>query len=401
MNRTGFMEITIMKKGLFTLLMVLSVGGTCLAQTSKAALFTMKDDGDWHKVSTTHRLSEFPKIHKDGRLWFRFQAPSTAESVKLHILNTDYDMQKDANGLWNVVIPGTEPGFQIYRFIVDGVSMMDPGCIPFYVNGYTSAIDYPAPDDEYYLIKQVPHGDVREHWFYSRIEQKFRRSFVYTPAEYEKNPNKRYPVLYLQHGAGENESEWTHAGMMNNILDNLIAEDKAVPMIVVMNNDFVYKPGDVPGRMALAPDWAGNFREMLINEAIPDIDAYYRTIADQQHRAMAGLSLGGMLTNQVGMENTDVFAYYGLFSGGIVGDPASAHNGIMANAEEFNRKVKLIFESCGSRENPERLRANVDQLKAAGINAVSYVSPDTAHEWQTWRRSLYQFAPLLFKDSNN
>lgn len=380
-------------KVLLLFLTIMLPGLTCFAQT-----FSIQDDGQWQKTSNAHRLSQFPKIHTDGRVWFQLKAPTTAQSVKLNIGRTDYDLQKDSNGLWNVVIPGTDPGYQIYMFNVDGFRIMDPGSVPFYSNGYVSVLEYPAPDDKYYLIKDVPHGDVREHWFYSNVEKKFRRSFVYTPAEYGKNPNKRYPVLYLQHGAGEDETEWTHSGLMNNILDNLIAEGKAVPMIVVMNNDFVYKPGETTtGRMALAPDWAGNFGELLMSEAIPDIDAYYRTFADPQHRAMAGLSLGGMLTNQVGMENTDMFSYYGLFSGGVVGDPATAHNGVMADAQAFNKKVKLIFQSCGSLENPERVISNTDQLKAHGINAVSYVSPDTAHDWMTWRRSFYQFALLIFK----
>jgi len=369
---------------------------TCLAQTGQAGVFSVQDDGQWQTSSNAHRLSKFPRIHPDGRVWFRFEAPETAKSVQLHIDRKTYDMQKDSAGLWNVVIPGAEPGYRIYSFVVDGTSFMDPGSIPFYSNGNVSVLEYPSPADSFYLPRHVPHGDVHEHWFYSKVDQKFRRAFVYTPPDYEKNPNKRYPVLYLQHGAGENETEWTHSGLVNIILDNLIADGRAVPMIVVMNNDFVYRPGDVRGRMALAPDWAGNFRDLLLDDAIPDIDAYYRTIPDQQDRAMAGLSLGGMLTNQVGLENTDTFSYYGIFSGGVVGDPTTAHHGVMADAAAFNKKVKLIFESCGSLERPESVRGNVEQLESHGINAVLYVSPNTAHEWQTWRRSLYHFLPLIF-----
>jgi enterochelin esterase-like enzyme len=373
----------------FIILIALYLGGYCFAQTNQSALFIMENDGQWQKTDYVHRLSQFPKVHPDGRFWFQFEAPKTAQSVKLQIGGGSYDMQKDAQGLWNVVIPRPEPGFKIYSFNVDGTSFIDPGSMPFYSNGLVSMLEVPFPDKDYYQMKDVPHGDVREHWFYSKVEQKYRRSFVYTPAEYEKNPNKRYPVLYLQHGAGEDESEWTHSGHMNNILDNLIAEGKAVPMIVVMNNDFVYKPGDVPGRMALAPDWAGNFGQMLINETIPDIDAYYRTIADQQHRALAGLSLGGMLTNQVGMKNIDVFSYFGLFSGGTV-SPASITD---------KAKVKLVFMSYGSRERAaEGTKTAADALNAAGIKAVSFISENTAHDWISWRRSFYQFAPLLFKD---
>lgn len=361
-------------------------------------VISQENDGLWLKAANTCRHAEFPKIHPDGRIWFRFAAPPTAQSVQVYISGVGHDMEKDADGLWNLVLSKPEPGYQIYWMVVDGTMVQDPGSKPFYSNGYKSVLEVPSPNDEYYLVKDVPHGDVREHLFFSTVTGEFRRMFVYTPAEYDQNPNKRYPVLYLLHGAGEDETEWTHSGLMNNILDNLIADGQAVPMIVVMNNDFVYKPGDVPGRMALAPDWAGNFGEMLIKDVIPDVEKHYRTIADQQHRAMAGLSLGGMLTNAVGMEHTELFSYLGLFSGGVVGDPATAHNGIMADTESFNKRVKLVFESCGSRENPERVIENVEQLKAAGINAVSYVSPDTAHEWQTWRRSFHQFSPLIFQN---
>jgi|WetSurMetagenome_2_1015567.scaffolds.fasta_scaffold149025_1 enterochelin esterase-like enzyme len=376
-------------KSVIIILIALLAGGYCFAQANPSAPFKIEDDGQWQKTGFVHRLSQFPKVHKDGRFWFQFKSPGTAQSVKLEIGGGSYDMQKDAQGIWNVVIPRPAPGFKIYSFNVDGTSFTDPGATVFYSNGLVSMLEVPFPDNDFYQMKDVPHGDVREHWFYSKVEQKYRRSFVYTPAEYEKNPNKRYPVLYLQHGAGEDESEWTHSGMMNNILDNLIADGNAVPMIVVMNNDFVYKPGDVPGRMALAPDYAGNFSQMLINESIPDIDKYYRTIADQQHRALAGLSLGGMLTNQVGMKNIDVFAYFGLFSGGTV-TPASITS---------KDKVKLVFMSYGSRENAAQgTKTAADALNAAGIKAVSYISPDTAHDWISWRRSFYQFAPLLFKN---
>ncbi|MBN2591316.1 MAG: hypothetical protein JXA96_15735 [Sedimentisphaerales bacterium] len=376
-------------KLIIIMLFALTSGGFCFAQANQADTFSIENDGLWEKTSFVHRLSQFPKAHKDGRFWFQFNAPSTAKSVKLEIGGQSYDMQKDAQGIYNVVIQHPAPGFKIYSFNVDGTNFIDPGATPFYSNGIVSMLEVPFADNDFYQMKDVPHGDVREHWFYSKVEGKYRRCFVYTPAEYEKNPTKRYPVLYLQHGAGEDESEWTHSGHMNNILDNLIAEDKVTPMIVVMNNDFVYKPGDVPGRMALAPDWANNFGQMLINESIPDIDKYYRTIPDREHRALAGLSLGGMITNQVGMKNIDLFSYYGLFSGGTVA-PASIND---------KEKVKLVFMSYGSRERAaESTKTAADALNAAGVKSVSYISPDTAHDWITWRRSFYQFAPLIFQD---
>jgi enterochelin esterase-like enzyme len=191
-------------------------------------------------------------------------------------------------------------------------------------------------------------------------------------------------------------------------MDNLIAEGKTMPFIIVMDNGTWSMPGlDRPPRRgegggAWPPaGWADTFKKTLLEDIIPMIDTAYRTLADQPHRAMAGLSMGGMQTNAIAMENLDVFSHIGIFSGGTVGDPATAHNGVMANAEEFNRKVKLIFQSCGSRERPDSVRANHEQLKAAGISSVCYISPDTAHEWLTWRRSLHEFAPLLFKEDRS
>lgn len=353
-------------------------------------LFVAPSPEGWERAEYTHRQADFPKIDAQGRFWFRFQAPPTAGEVVLNVpvagLRTP--MQKDAEGFWNAIVTIPKVGFQIYYIEVDGVRFADPGTTTFYGNGFTGTVEVPAPGEDYYLIKDVPHGDVREHWFYSDVDKKFRRAFVYTPAEYDQNPSKRYPVLYLQHGAGEDESEWTHSGRAAVILDNLIASGQAVPMIVVMNNDFVYRPGDDrSGRLYLAPTGIENFEEMFINEAIPDIDAHYRTLADPAHRAMAGLSLGGMITNQVGLKHSSLFAYYGIFSGGTVSDPARIDKNV----------VKFIFETCGSQEYPERIEADAQTLNGMGIKAATYVSPGTAHEWQTWRRSLKEFLPYLFR----
>lgn len=370
--------------------LILAVSALMLSLCGYAQdLFKAPASDGWERAEYTHRQADFPKINAKGEFWFRFQAPSTAKEVVLDVpvAGLTVPMQKDAEGYWNCITSIPKVGFQIYNIIVDGVKFCDPGTTPFYGNGYTGTVEVPAPGEDYYVIKDVPHGDVRERWFYSNVDKQWRRAFVYTPAGYEKG-KKRYPVLYLQHGAGENESEWTHSGRAAVILDNLIAEGKAVPMIVVMNNDFVYRPGDDrSGRLYLAPTGIENFDEMFITEAIPDIDKHYRTLADPRHRAMAGLSLGGMITNQVGLAHSSLFAYYGIFSGGTVSDP-----------ERIDRKtVKFIFETCGSQEYPERIAEDVAKLNGMGIKAASYVSPGTAHEWQTWRRSLYEFLPLIFK----
>ena len=368
---------------------LIAIAALCLLGVNGHAqgTFTPPSSEGWIRTSSTQRQSEFPKVNADGEYWFRFRAPGTAQDVKLNFGGVDFPAQQDADGYWNVITKAPKVGYMITYLVIDGVRFMDFGLEASYSNGWVGVVEVPSQQDDYYLMRDVPHGEVREHWFYSNVEQKWRRAYVYTPAEYETNPDKRYPVLYLQHGAGENETEWTHSGYAAIIADNLIAEGKLEPLVIVMNNDFVYRPGDTRGRLALPPDWAGNFEEMFLNEALPDIESHYRVIADAQHRAMAGLSLGGMLTNAVGIKHSDLFSYYGIFSGGIVSHP-----------EQIQRNVvKHIFITAGSQENPQRVIDNVKELNDMGIKATSYISPDTAHEWQTWRRSLHEFLQVIFR----
>ncbi|MBQ0043675.1 MAG: esterase [Bacteroidales bacterium] len=367
---------------------LLALAFAFVASASAQDLFTPPSQEGWTRTTSTQRQSEYPKINADGEYWFRFKAPSTAKDVKVNFCSVDFPAQLDAEGYWNVITKSPKVGFNLYYIVIDGVRYADPGADVVYCNGWTAYLEVASPTDSYYQMQDVPHGEVREHWFYSHVSKEWRRAYVYTPAEYETNPDKRYPVLYLQHGAGEMEQEWTHSGFAAIIADNMIAEGSVEPMIIVMNNDFVYRPGDNRGRLALSDTWSENFSDMFIKEAIPDIDASYRTIADPQHRAMAGLSLGGMLTNNVGLGHSDMFAYYGIFSGGVAEHP-----------EQIDKKtVKLVFETCGELEYPERIQTNVDLLNSIGIKAETYVSPNTAHEWQTWRRSLHEFLPKIFKD---
>ncbi len=364
--------------------------------------------GDGFKPASSNQPGrQYPQVDSEGRVRARIIAPE-AHAVLLDIGGVKYPLSKSGDGAWIGDSNPQDEGFHYYQIIVDGAQVPDPGSMYFYGAGrWGSGVEVPARDQDLYALKDVPHGQIRQHLYFSKINNAWRRCFVYTPPDYDKNTQTRYPVLYLQHGGGEDETGWPVQGKTNLILDNLIADGKARPFIIVMDNGTWRMPdrprprrseGDQPQRGAWPPaGWADTFKKTLLEEIIPMIDTDYRTLADQPHRAMAGLSMGGMQTNAIAMENLDMFSHIGIFSGGTVGDPAAAHNGVMANAEEFNRKVKLIFESCGSKENPDIIKAHVEQLKAAGIHAVSYVSPDTAHEWQTWRRSLYQFAPLLFQ----
>jgi len=253
---------------------------------------------------------------------------------------------------------------------------------------WSSGIEVPARDQDFYAVKDVPHGQVRQVFFPSKSTNSIRRAFVYTPPDYDKDLEKRYPVLYLQHGWGEDETGWPNQGRVNLIMDNLIAAGSARPFIIVMTYGMTneIRFGGLRN-FDIRP-----FQTVLIDELIPYIDTNFRTLADQAHRGMAGLSMGGMETRQITLANLDKFSHIGLFSGGVI-SPADVNN-----TPGFKEKVKLLFTSCGSRENPAAIKANHEALNNMGIKNTVYVSPDTAHEWLTWRRSLREFAQLAFQD---
>jgi enterochelin esterase family protein len=332
-------------------------------------------------------------------------------------------MTKDAEGIWSVTTPPAVAGFHYYWFVVDGVQVNDASSESYF--GYsqeTSGIEVPEPGADYYAIADVPHGEVREKWYLSKTTGEWRRAFVYTPPGYDANPRTRYPVLILQHGLGENETGWTRQGRAQFILDNLIAAGKARPMIVVMDRGYATRVG-TPA-VKLGPDAPlqnfklgfSVFEDVVIHELIPTIDASYRTIPDREHRAMAGLSMGGMQTLFIALHHLDMFAYIGSLSGPIVPDlnsrlplgsgPQSpfdtqtAYQGAFANPSAFNSRVKLLWLGVGTAE-PELFRAGIGgaakALTAAGVQVVYFESSGTAHEWQTWRRDLYDFAPRLFR----
>lgn len=295
-------------------------------------------------------------------------------------------------------------GFHYYQVIIDGVSTADPNGKTFFGMGkWVSGIEIPEEGVDYYSIKNVPHGNVLQSWYYSNIRKEWRRCIVYTPAEYDKNPNKRYPVLYLQHGMGENETSWSNQGKMNFIMDNLIAEGKSVPMIVVMDNGnievFKTKDGETPEQARKR--FGGDFPAILVNEIIPHIDSHFRTLTDRENRAMAGLSWGGLLTFNTTLNNLDKFAYIGGFSGAgniDLKNIDTVYNGVFKDKKSFNDRVHVFFLGIGSEEHPERTKNMSEGLKAAGINNIYYESPGTAHEFLTWRRCLKEFVPLLFRN---
>ena len=373
---------------------------------------------------TNIRGAEYPRILDDGRVTFRIKAPD-AQKVEFGFFdNTRYEAKKGDDGSWTATTTGpVVPGLHYYRMWIDGVQVNDPASQTFYGTGRdTSCIEIPEKGVDYYAPKDVPHGEVRERWYHSKTTDDWRRIFVYTPPGYDADRETRYPVLYLQHGGGEDETGWPRQGRMSFILDNLIAAKKAKPMIVVMEQGYARRPGDPatptgpprPAQPGQAPPPRPDFSRMftafedvVIKDLIPMIDATYRTLSDRENRAMAGLSMGGMQTFQITLKNLDKFAYIGGFSGAGGGfggpfDVATAHGGVMADADAFNKKVKLVWLGIGTTE-PQRMYESVknyhEALEKAGIKHVYYESPGTSHEWLTWRRCLNEFAPLLFTDS--
>ena len=354
--------------------------------------------------------AEYPRVWADGRAAFRLKAPE-AQKVQVDISAKKYDMQKGEDGNWTVTIPAQAVGFHYYRLVVDGVQMNDPGSETYFgVGQQFSGIEIPEPASvDYYETKNVPHGDVRQRRYWSAITQQWRRCFIYTPPGYDVNQSARYPVFYLLHGFGEDERGWVVQGRPDNIMDNLIAAKKAVPMLVVVDTLVAAKPGEERMIMrqdgkfpSIRGDFTSTFREVMLKELIPMVDSTYRTLSDRDHRAMAGLSLGGMTTYVTALANLDKFAYIGGFSGSTGGfgrgniDVKTMHDGVFADADAFNKKVKLLYLSIGSTEGPGAKNFH-EALEKAGIKNVYFESPGTAHEWLTWRRSLNDFAPRLFQ----
>ena len=406
-------------KHLLGLVLILILSGSyCFAQNEP-----IKED---FKPSTLNQpQQEYPQVNSQGYARFKIVAPQ-AESVVVSLglggTRGGTPLSKDAEGNWVGTTTGPmEEGFHYYHVTIDGGVFNDPGTLNFYGSTrWESGIEIPAHDQDIYALKDVPHGNVVQILFPSKSTNTSRRAFVYTPPGYEKNQSTKYPVLYLQHGWGEDETAWSNQGHANLIMDNMIAEGKIKPFIIVMTYGMTnegFRPGARRAPAAPAAD-AGNrptppagqadgaaarparpaggfggmmnngFETVLVDELIPYVDSHFRTYADQAHRAMGGLSMGGMETHSITLARPDVFSNYCLLSGGTY-----SYDEI-----KDNPNVKLIFMSCGSFENPDGVKNAATALKEAGYkNAVAYVSEGTRHEFQTWRRSLYEMAPLLFK----
>ena len=408
--------------------------------------------GTAHPSSYNFPGVKFPRIEADNRVTFGFTS-RTAQKVQVGLVTPGQnslqplpvDMVKGDDGLWTYTTPTPQsPGYHNYWMFVDGAAVLDPGTQAFIGYGHMcNGYEVPEPGVDWYDLKDVAHGSVRTENYFAKTTNSWRHILVYTPPGYDASLKTRYPVLYLQHGGGEDERVWFEMGRTNVILDNLLAQGKMKPFLVVMETSATggpESPGGRPGIVGVPPAGGagrgpggapaapgagrpagppgGAYGQLMIRDLIPWVDGHFRTLADKDHRAMAGLSMGGMQTASVTMVNLDKFSYIGLFSGGAATgfggrggaapraaapslDLKTVYSGAMADPAEFNRKVRVLFMSFGTEaplENPEGLKRHQEQLIAAGIkNSYVYLSPGTTHEWQSWRRTLYTFAQLLFK----
>ncbi|MCG2616995.1 esterase [Terrimonas sp. NA20] len=377
---------------------LLLFGQLCFAQQGDPA-------GSFKPASTNQPGKLFPQVDATGRVRASLNAPQ-AQKVQLDIGGKKYDMTKDEKGVWTGESLPQDEGFHYYQLNVDGVSIPDPGSRYVYGAGrWGSGIEIPAADQDFYALKDVPHGLISEQLYFSKLTNAWRRCFVYTPAEYTSNPTKRYPVLYLQHGSFEDETGWAVQGRANLILDNLIAEGKAVPMIIVMDNGYANSP-KANGAAGSKAQPVSVFEEVITGEVIPMIDATFRTKTSRLDRAIAGLSMGANQTMRIILNRQDKFSYIGAFSGtpnypsSDALDPAVFLEGKFRDGGAINKSFKLIWLGLGTKEPdpfPGSIGAFRTMLDKQGIRYTWYESKGTAHEWLTWRRSLREYASLLFK----
>lgn len=374
-------------------------------------------DADGFQPATTNVMNaSYPRVDGEGRVQLRVQAPE-ATTVRANFWSgPKVDMTKQEDGFWTITTEPLAPGLHYYTFVIDGADVSDPSSTAFFGGSrYASAVEVPEPGSTYYAIQDVPHGQVREVWYPSEVTGSWRHALVYLPPDYDTNPTVRYPVLYLQHGGGEDETGWIRQGRANFILDNLIASGKAKPMIVVMANGYARpaqeesaaaNPANAEERWQRFQRMLSTFEDDVTQVLIPFIDKTFRTLPDREHRAMAGLSMGGMQTFHVTLNNLDRFSYIGGFSGATMPgadrpfDPKVDYNGAFADADAFAEKVPVLYIGIGT-EEPERMREGLHSLhralSEAGIEHVFYESPGTDHEWQTWRRNLNDFATRIFQ----
>ncbi len=376
-------------------------GGSVAGDEASGGLVEAGGVGGMQRATSNLPGAEYPRVDEKGRAMFRIYAPEAAR-VAVQIGGT-YDMTREGDGHWWATVSGLPPGFHYYQFVIDGAVAPDPGSATFFGGSrMMSGLEVPEAGVDFYQVKDVPHGEIRARYYRSALTNGERQAFVYTPPGYDSKPGERYPVMYLLHGMGEDQRGWVEQGRVDAILDNLIAEGRSREMIVVMEDAGTgggYAPREGAGGSRGRGMMGSQFRQVLVSEVIPMIDGTYRTIADREHRALAGLSLGGTQAFQITQEHLDKFAYVGSFSAPF-GYPAvpGGYGGLLGNPGEFSQEMKVLYISIGGMENNIGARMFHQQLEGAGIPHVFFEASGTANSWQTWRKSLHGFAQCVFKD---
>ena len=382
-------------------------------------------EGSYSPV-TNININGYPRVLSDNRVMFRVNAPQ-AQNVQIDLCGTKYDMNKSDNGAWTVTTNPQVPGYHYYSLVVDGVSTADPASQSFYgCSRWSSAIEIKEAGMDVFEVQDVPHGEVRTVYYYSKVDESWRPLMVYTPAGYNEG-KQDYPVVYIQHGGGEDHRGWMEQGRTAQIMDNLIAAGKAVPMIVVSSNSnvrsrngrssegrqvrldgrVVTDEGKANGGFGGGYSWQGMqaFRSEMIENIIPFVEKNYRVKKDRKNRAMCGLSMGGGQSFYIGLRDPEVFANVGVFSTGMFGGIQGASNfdlekevpGILTDTKTFNKQFDVFFMSCGEQDpRIEYTRNIVKKMRDGGVE-VKFNSYPGDHEWQVWRKSLHEFAQYLFK----
>lgn len=383
----GVHDFKVWKNGLymFSKLIFKNIDGTKFSQYSPLGI----------PASTNVRRAKYPQILPDNRVIFQVKAPE-AKNVQID-LGKKYDMIKDTSGIWEITTDTISEGFHYYSLLIDGVAVCDPASETFYGMGrMASGIEIPHKNDFYYELKDVPHGDIRIKKYFSSVLNRWRQIYIYTPPDYDENITGKYPVLYILHGGGEDERGWATQGKTDIILDNLISDKKATPMIIVMPDGNIDAPmfGDQVLKI---------FESELTKSVIPFIENNYRVKTDSKNRALAGLSMGGLQTLYAGINNTDLFSYLGVFSSGWIQpmqkDLANSQYDFMKNnVDKINNNLKLFWISMGGKEdiaynNCQLMMHKFDEMK---IN-YQYSEYPGGHTWPVWRHDLFNIAQLLFK----
>ena len=388
-----------------TFRMILAVVLSAVVCTQVAAQGFRREsfpEGSYTPVTNINR-GGYPRVLKDLSVMFRVNAPQ-AQSVQIDLGGTKYDMQKQEGGAWTVTTRPQVPGFHYYSLIIDGVSVADPASQSFYgCSRWSSAIEIPEAGMDAFEVQDVPHGEVNTVYYFSKVEEAWRPLMVYTPAGYNEG-QKDYPVVYIQHGGGEDHRGWMEQGRTAQIMDNLIAAGKAVPMIVVSSNSNVQNRN---GGFGGGYSWEGmqTFRSELIDNVIPFVEKTYRVKKDRKNRAMCGLSMGGGQSFYIGLRDPEVFANVGVFSTGMFGGIRGASNfdlekevpGMLSNVKTFNQQFDVFFLSCGEQDPCIEYTRNIVKTMRDGGVEVRFNSYPGDHEWQVWRKSLHEFAQYLFK----